>query len=379
MHGIHYLCVSLLLSTVAQGGYPDFGDGDDSWYVCEGDACTDSLIWLFLEKTVQVPNRSVTYEEYNDFEVGTEGLLADCAASLTIGDIATDMKTCRVVQRKYRQACNYRKKGWLEEDGKTFKESLDKDFGEIAGVSENILKCLDWDGVYDDYDYDYYDYGFYDSYYGYHYLEESVDTEVRKKRDLQSNFPEFLLQSKVNRTKRSAKISQNMEKKGKEAKKGTSEDKKGKRKDIKNKTRKRRKRLNRNKHRSNKRAKGQGRKQFSHKSKKRGDRKRSGRKRKSGHKKGGATKKKKGKGKSHKTKTRSKKYKKNLRKQKKNGSKGKKEDKKKKKKEKERKLLKSIGYNSKPSKETLNKLWCVERAIMYGLEKCGQKIFKEIA
>ena len=37
-----------------------------------------------------------------------------------------------------------------------------------------------------------------------------------------------------------------------------------------------------------------------------------------------------------------------------------------------------IGYKSMPSKETLNKLKCVERAIMFGLEKCGEKIFQNI-
>ena len=55
-------------------------------------------------------------------------------------------------------------------------------------------------------------------------------------------------------------------------------------------------------------------------------------------------------------------------------------DKKKKKQEKkkERKILKKIGYKAMPSKEILNKLECVERAIEFGLEECGEKMFQGI-
>merc|ERR1712106_1027198 len=80
--------------------------------------------------------------------------------------------------------------------------------GEIAGASENIMKCLGWDGVAE-YDYGYYDY--YDYYEYYNYLEESDDIEVRKKRDQISNVPEFLTQS--NRKKRSIKNTENGESK----------------------------------------------------------------------------------------------------------------------------------------------------------------------
>merc|ERR1719370_170677 len=68
--------------------------------------------------------------------------------------------------------------------------------------------------------------------------------------------------------------------------------------------------------------------------------------------------------------------KKNEKKRKGKANNGRKQSKKKKK--KERKILKKIGYKTMPSKEILNKLSCVERAIEYGLEKCGEKIFQEI-
>jgi hypothetical protein len=111
------------------------------------------------------------------------------------------MKSCRDVERKYREACKYRKKEWLEQDGKIVKDSLATDFDEIEGVLENIAKCLDWDGV-DDYDYYYYeDY----------FLEESNDIQVRTKRDLKSNVPEFMIQR--TRNKRSSDQRENSGKK----------------------------------------------------------------------------------------------------------------------------------------------------------------------
>merc|ERR1719250_600760 len=166
------ICIPLLLSGIVCSKVPDFVADYDDYEVCEGDACMYKYVFLWLEKTVQVPNRSATYAESDYFDVNIVGLLADCAPSLSLGDIATHAKSCDDVEWKYRRACNYRKNGWLGEDGVTVKDTLDKDFDEIAGVSKNILKCLGWDGVDDYFDYYYYDYyGNYD--YDYDYLEES--------------------------------------------------------------------------------------------------------------------------------------------------------------------------------------------------------------
>ena len=133
---IHFLSFLGLVFTE----FPDFGDDYDyeDYTVCEEDACTNNLVYLLVEKTVAVPNRSVTYREYEYFDVNTEGLLADCGPALSVGDIATYMKTCKEVERKYRQACNYRKKGWLGEDGVTIKETLDKDFVAIVKMAAKI-------------------------------------------------------------------------------------------------------------------------------------------------------------------------------------------------------------------------------------------------
>jgi len=366
MLGIWSFPLSLLLSTAwASSEFPDFGedsDWHDDWYVCEGDGCADSHTYIYIDKDVQVPNRSVTYEEYEYFDVDTAGLLADCAPSLSVGDIATSMKSCREVDYKFQKACNYRAKGWLDKDGKTVKEGLDKDFKEIAGASENIMKCLGWDGVAE-YEYGYYNY--YDYYDYYDYLEESDDIQVRRKRDQISNVPEFLTQS--NRKKRSIKNKGNGEsetiKKPKNGK-GHNGGHGGKHRGKFGKNRK-------NKNRNKRKSKHQGKKS-SRRGGKQGSK--SGKQRKKHSRKSGKSSKKSGKGsgKSKKKKHRSGK--------KGNGRKNKNQKKKeeREKKKKEKKILKQIGYNSEPSEETLNKLRCVERAIMFGLEKCGEKIFQNL-
>merc|ERR1712013_390883 len=87
--GIHYICIPLLLSGIIYSKVPDFVADYDDYEVCEGDACMYKYVFLWLEKTVQVPNRSVTYAESDYFDVNIVGLLADCAPSLSLGDIAT--------------------------------------------------------------------------------------------------------------------------------------------------------------------------------------------------------------------------------------------------------------------------------------------------
>jgi len=297
-------------------------------------------VFLWLEKTVQVPNRSVTYAESDYFDVNIVGLLADCAPSLSLGDIATHAKSCDDVEWKYRRACNYRKNGWLGEDGVTVKDTLDKDFDEIAGVSKNILKCLGWDGVDDYFDYYYDYYGNYD--YDYDYLEESGEKGVRQKREVQSNIPEFLIQGNNNRKKRSS-TKRNQKRKQKNKQTGSKRSKGGNRKAG----RKGRRKTKREKNHKNKHGK-----------------KSSEKKRKT----------------SRKNQKRRKKIERNVsninRKKDKKANKDKKRDKQEKK--KERKILKKIGYKAMPSKEILNKLRCVERAIEFGLEECGKEIFQEI-
>merc|ERR1719317_1433014 len=285
--------------------------------VCEGDACMYKYVFLWLEKTVQVPNRSVTYAESDYFDVNIVGLLADCAPSLSLGDIATHAKSCDDVEWKYRRACNYRKNGWLGEDGVTVKDTLDKDFDEIAGVSKNILKCLGWDGVDDYFDYYYDYYGNYD--YDYDYLEESGAKEVRQKREVQSNIPEFLIQGNHSRKKRSS-TKRNQKRKQQNKQKGSKRSKGGNRKAG----RKGRRKIKREKNHKNKHGQRSSEK-----------------KRKT----------------SRKNQKRRKKIERNLSK-----INRKKDKKAKQEKKKEGKILKKIAYKAMPSKEVLNKLRCVERA-----------------
>ena len=354
--GVFPLC--LLLQAVAGGDFPDFAVDDDwfdDYYVCEGDACAYSMVYLYIDETIQVPNKTVTYEKYKHFDVSLSGLLADCAPSLSIVDIATTIASCRDVDWKYRDACKYRRKEWLGQDGETVKDSLDRDFDQIEGASENIVKCMDWDGVYD---YDYYDYYGYDYYDYYDYLEESDANKKRNKRDLNTNVPEFMKQTF--RSKRG------LYQKEKDDKKKTGKKSKNRNKNRRRKTNTGRKKKNKKKQRKGKNTKRNRNKGRHHKNKNKGN-----------------TSKKRNKHKGKPKNRRNKTSKKAKNKKKKNNNKKKQDRKKRKeereKKKKEKKMLKQLDLDSKPSKEILNKLDCVERAIQFGLEKCGEKIFKDLA
>jgi len=193
MKGLAVLQFYLLLPLVVGGEYPDFDDDYDghSWYECEEDACYGKTMYLYMNNEIPVPNKTVKYFTYDYFDVDTVGLLADCAPSVTVADIAYSFKSCKdkEIDWKYRDACLFRRKGWVGQDGKTINSSLSTAFGEIDGASENIEKCLKWDGVWDD---DYYDFYDYDDDYDYWYLEEIDTKDVRNKRDLNESIPDFL-------------------------------------------------------------------------------------------------------------------------------------------------------------------------------------------
>jgi len=354
MLAVGFFFFSTLLLALAGGEFPDFGE-DYDYYVCDGEACTWDTMYIYFDKMVQVPNKTVTYEEYEYFNVDTAGLLADCAPSLSVGAIATTIKSCKDVDRKYRNACKFKKKEWLGQDGKTISGSLVTDFDEIEGVSENIAKCLDWDGVYK-YDYDYnYDYDYDYDYYG--YLEESDNNQVRTKRDIKSNIPEFLIQTSRNK-RDSNKRGKNGVKSRTQGKRQNNKNKKGmqnykvhgkkeKKRNIQGKKGKRNGQNGKKRNNQSKKGNKPGRKRYN--SDKNGKR--------NGNKQGKKSKNSDKKGKQYKKETKSKKAK----------------DKK-----KEKKILKQLGLNSNPSEETLRKLDCAERAIEFGLEKCGEKIFEEV-
>ena len=153
MQAIHSLCVSLLLPFLALSEFPAFGPDNT---VCQEDACTNKYIRpLLVEQTVTLPNRSVTYTEQayvNNVDI--VGLLADCAPSTSLWDVAMDMKSCEVIPSWYfysKWACNYMKKGWLAIDGMMINETVLALTPEIEGVPENISKCLEWEEDYDSY------------------------------------------------------------------------------------------------------------------------------------------------------------------------------------------------------------------------------------
>ena len=117
MIGVFLFPLCLPLPRVCGSEFPDFGDaGDNDWYdehyVCEGDACTWSRSYLYFYEDQAVPNKTVTFEEYEYFDVDTAGLLADCAPSLSVGDIAITMKSCKDLDwQHWVLACTGRRSG----------------------------------------------------------------------------------------------------------------------------------------------------------------------------------------------------------------------------------------------------------------------------
>ena len=64
------------------------------------------------------------------------------------------MKSYEDIPSRYyysRLACKYSKKGWLAVDGMTINKTVLPPTPEIEGVSDNISKCLGWEGDYDSY------------------------------------------------------------------------------------------------------------------------------------------------------------------------------------------------------------------------------------
>ena len=274
----------------------------------------DKYIYIRIYDELQVPNKSISFRGAPEwFDVDSESLLKDCAPNLSIRDIATRVKSCKDIERKYKDACEFSKKGWLQANGNVSREGLQNQLQGIEGMNKYIDICLDWDG---ESDYDYYDY------YDYWYLEESDDVKKRSHRSVQPSADEMEFKKLVKReSKKPARQRSNRRERGNRKRSFGSkkqEEQEGQRK--------------------SKRSRSKVNHQGNGKSSERNKRKRKG-----------------NKGKKNKTK------------KKKKG---------KNKKKTEKKILRTIGLKKMPTKLDLQKLKCMEKAVNYGLEKCAEKTFR---
>merc|ERR1712236_150594 len=203
-----WLSVVLLSSTHVAKRYPDFGDGSDYW-ACDGDYCIDKDIYIYVYEEIHIPNRNITFHDgYPEgYDINSESLLKECAPNLSIRNIATMIKSCKDIAKQYKDLCVFSKKGWLIEDGKISRESLQNQLQEIEEMSKYIDICMDWDGESDYEDY----YGNYD----YWYLEEPDDVSKRSHRSAE---PSSEKSEVIKLTKRESKKPQRQRNKRREGK-----------------------------------------------------------------------------------------------------------------------------------------------------------------
>merc|ERR1711915_607377 len=206
-----WLSIVFLSSTHVAKRYPDFGDGSDYW-ACDGDYCIDKDIYIYVYEEIHIPNRNITfYDGYPEgYDINSESLLKECAPNLSIRNVATMIKSCKDIAKKYKDLCVFFKKGWLIEDGSVSRENLQNQLQEIEGMSKYIDICMDWDGE-SDYE-DYYNYGYYD----YWYLEEPEDVSKRSHRSAE---PSSEKSEVIKLTKRESKKPQRQRNKRREGKK----------------------------------------------------------------------------------------------------------------------------------------------------------------
>ena len=128
----------LLLSSTHAWYYPDFGDDSEYW-TCDDDYCIQKYIYIRIYDELQVPNKSISFRGAPEwFDVDSESLLKDCAPNLSIRDIATRVKSCKDIERKYKDACEFSKKGWLQANGNVSRENLQTQLQGIEGMNKYI-------------------------------------------------------------------------------------------------------------------------------------------------------------------------------------------------------------------------------------------------
>ena len=112
------------------------------YYMCEGDFCMEKTLWVEVDIQTEVPNTELVLHDEHYYQVGTEGAMAECATGLEIKDLAEYVIPCYEIEGgfdtwTYIEACEFRKLGWLQQDGSINVGKLDS----ISGISDQVKKC----------------------------------------------------------------------------------------------------------------------------------------------------------------------------------------------------------------------------------------------
>jgi len=111
--------------------------------ICEGDFCMEKTMWVDSDMQTKVPNTELVLHNEHYYQVGTEGLMTECAPGLEIKDLAEYVTSCYDIEGgfdtwTYIEACEYSKLGWLQQNTSINVGKLDS----ISGISDKVKQCI---------------------------------------------------------------------------------------------------------------------------------------------------------------------------------------------------------------------------------------------
>ena len=119
------------------------------YFTCDGDFCMESEMWVESDEQTPVSNTELIIHEDDDYyNVGTEGILAECAPGLGVRDLAEYVMSCYDIEGgfeenwwTYTESCVYKNIGWLERDTSVNVSKLSS----IPGIADQLTQCVSSD------------------------------------------------------------------------------------------------------------------------------------------------------------------------------------------------------------------------------------------
>merc|ERR1712198_764806 len=142
--------------------YYDYSDYDyDSYYInsefydCDDNFCFSSKKYVSIDKESSIGDTKLVEVINSVHAIKTSSAIDECTPSLTDEDFAAMALGCwddAYIQYNYPfsnyelvKICEYRRKGWLNEDGTINEDELLTKYNELGGVSEEIFNILSSD------------------------------------------------------------------------------------------------------------------------------------------------------------------------------------------------------------------------------------------
>ena len=99
-------------------------------------------MWVDTDTQTAVPNTKLVLHDDDYYQVGTEGVMSECAPGLEIKDLAEYVIPCYEIEGgfdtwTYIEACEFSKVGWLQQDATINVGKLES----ISGISDQVRQC----------------------------------------------------------------------------------------------------------------------------------------------------------------------------------------------------------------------------------------------